>query len=77
MFEKIAYSTDLGEIAMINALLKGEGIEVPELFRSPHVSIAGIDHGFYVRVGQRDAARARAAVADSEFRHCLIEDADR
>ena len=41
MFEKIAYSTDLGEIAMINALLKGEGIEVPELFRSPHVSIAG------------------------------------
>ena len=74
MIEKIAYSTDLGEIAMINALLKGEGIEVPELFRSPHVSIAGIDHGFYVRVAARDAAQARAAIADSDFRHCLIEE---
>ena len=74
MFEKIAYSTDLGEIAMINALLKGEGIEVPDLFRSPHVSIAGIDHGFYVRVWQRDAATARAAVDASDFRHCLIEE---
>ena len=73
MFDKVAYSFDLGEIAMINALLAGEGIEVPDLFRSPHVSIAGIEPGFYVRVHTSDAPRARAAIAASEFSHCLID----
>lgn len=74
MFERIAYSTDLGEIAMMTSLLKAERIDVPELFRSGHVSIAGIDHGFYLHVSRDDAARARAALNDSDFRHCLTKE---
>lgn len=72
MLERIAYSTDLGMIAMITALLDGEGIEVPDFFRSSHVSIAGIDHGFYVHVRRRDAERAREALANSDFAKCVV-----
>lgn len=72
MFERVAYATDLGMIAMMTALLEGEGIDVPDLFRSPHVSIAGVEHGFYVTVARRDAARARELLSDSEFAHCIV-----
>lgn len=73
MFERVAYATDLGVIAMMTALLQGEGIDVPDLFRSPHVSIAGVEHGFYVTVARADAPQARAILAASEFAHCVVE----
>lgn len=75
MFERVAYATDLGVIAMITALLEGENIKVPDLFRSAHVSIAGVDHGFYVTVGRSDAQRAREVLAASEFSRCIVASA--
>lgn len=72
MFERVAYSTDLGVIAMMTALLEGENIEVPDLFRSAHVSIAGVDHGFYLTVRRTDAQRARELLGASEFAHCVV-----
>lgn len=72
MFERIAYSTDLGEITLIRALLQQSGLHVPELQHSPHVSLAGVDHGYYVHVLAVHADRARRLLADSEFRHCVV-----
>ncbi len=73
MFERVAYSTDLGEYVLMSALLRGRGVEVLDLMRAGHVSIAGVDHGFYVQVPGDQALRARRLLADSEFGRCIVE----
>lgn len=74
MFKRIAYSTDIGEFVLMTALLRDEGIEVLDMMRAGHVSIAGVDHGFYVQVADGHADRARWILARSEFRHCLVDE---
>ena len=72
MFKRIAYSTDIGQYVLMSALLRDNGIEVLDLMRAAHVSIAGVDHGFYVQVPASQAVRARRLLSDSEFRHCVV-----
>ena len=73
MFERVAYSTDIGEFVLMNSLLESNGIEVLQMMHAGHVSIAGIDHGFYVQVRGSQSIRARRLLSDSEFRHCIVE----
>ena len=74
MFVRVAYSTDIGEFVLMTSLLKDHGIEVLDMMRGGHVSIAGVDHGFYVRVPESQIIRARRFLGESEFSHCVIED---
>ena len=73
MFERVAYSTDIGEFVLMSSLLKDNGIEVLDMMRAGHVSIAGVDHGFYVQVPESQGIRARRLLSDSEFTHCIVE----
>ena len=73
MFERVAYSTDIGEFVLMNSFLRDNGIEVLDMMRAGHVSIAGADHGFYVQVAGSQGVRARRLLSDSEFRHCIVE----
>ena len=73
-FKKIAYTTNLADITLMRALLEDEGIEVLDTGRSGHVTIAGADIGFYVRVVDEKAHRARRLLADTEFADLLIKD---
>ncbi|MBT8136758.1 MAG: hypothetical protein KJO54_07070 [Gammaproteobacteria bacterium] len=73
MFTRIAYSTDIGQYVLMASLLRDSDIEVLDMMRAGHVSIAGVDHGFYVQVPRSQEIRARRILADSEFRHCIVE----
>ncbi|MBT8130644.1 MAG: hypothetical protein KJO35_00115 [Gammaproteobacteria bacterium] len=72
MFSRIAYSTDIAEFVLMTALLRDHGIEVLDMMRAGHVSIAGVDHGFYVQVPESQMIKARRWLTDSEFSHCVI-----
>ena len=73
MFKRIAYSTDIGQYVLMCSLLRDHGIELLDMMRGGHVSIAGVDHGFYVQVAANDVDQARRILSDSEFSHCVVE----
>lgn len=57
---RIAHAYDIGTVAVMKSLLESEGIDVLDIARSGHLTIAGADQGYYIEVvpGQRDRARA-------------------
>jgi len=63
----------MGIAAVIKSILIGEEIEVLEYSGSGHVSIAGADHSYYVKVRESEVERARAILAEAGYEKYLIQ----
>ncbi len=72
---RIAHSYDIGTVVVMKSLLESEGIDVLDIARSGHLTIAGADQGYYVEVvpGQRN--RARRILREHQFGKYLLTDA--
>ncbi len=68
----IARSFDMGIAVVMKSILIGEGIDVLEYSGSGHVSIAGADQSYYVKVSEADAARARALLSKAGYEKYII-----
>jgi hypothetical protein len=68
----IARSYDMGIAVVMKSILIGEGIGVLEYSGSGHVSIAGADQSYYVKVAATDAARARELLVAAGYDKYVI-----
>lgn len=68
----LARCYDMGLVAVMKAALIGEGIEVLDYSGSGHVSIAGADHSYYVKVCEQEYERAKQVLTDSGFEKYII-----
>lgn len=71
---RIAHAYNIGTVVVMKSLLESEGIEVLDIARSGHLTIAGADQGYYVEVvpGQRD--RAREILREHQFGKYILTD---
>ncbi len=67
--EKIYFTKDIGEVEMVNALLKANGFNPLELEISDHVSVAGADMFYYVQIPENEAASAKAFLKEQGFKN--------
>lgn len=69
----VARSYDMGIAAIMKSLLLSEGIEVLEYSGSGHVSIAGADHSYYVKILEQDYERSRSILSDAGYEKYVIQ----
>ncbi len=69
----VARSYDMGMAVVMKSILIGEGVELLEYSGSGHVSIAGADQSYYVKVAEADAERAKALLAEAGYEKYLIQ----
>lgn len=62
----------MGMAAVMKSVLIGEDIEVLDYSGSGHVSIAGADHSYYVKVSEQEYARAKQVLIDSGYEKYII-----
>ena len=72
---RIAHAYDIGTAVVMKSVLESEGIEVLDIGRAGHLSIAGADQGFYVEVGPNDRNMARRILRENELGKYILGDA--
>ena len=68
----IARCYDMGVAAVMKSILIGNDIEVLEYSGSGHVSIAGADCSYYVKVHFSDAERAEKVLSEAGYDKYII-----
>ncbi|MFK7734039.1 MAG: hypothetical protein AB8B48_20630 [Pseudomonadales bacterium] len=68
----LARCYDMGLAAVMKAALISEDIQVLDYTGSGHVSIAGADHSYYVKVPEQEYQRARKVLIDSGYEKYII-----
>ncbi len=68
----LARCYDMGMAAVMKALLISENVQVLDYSGSGHVSIAGADHSYYVKVSEQDYARAKEILVDAGYDKYII-----
>lgn len=69
---RIAHAFDFGTYAVMKSLLESEGIAVVDAAFGGHLSIAGVDQGYYLEVTGEDVGRARTLLWENSFSRYLI-----
>jgi len=72
---RIAHAYDIGTAVVMKSVLESEGIEVLDIGRAGHLSIAGADQGFYVEVGPNDRRRACQVLVEHELGKYILSNA--
>ena len=70
---RIAYSANFADIGVMRAFLAEHGVPALEPRMSSHVSIAGVDQGYYLEVLREDATKARGLLRDNSFEIFVVE----
>ncbi len=68
----VARCYDMGIAAVMKSILISEIIDVLDYSGSGHVSIAGADHSYYVRVHNSDVERAQIALTEAGYDKYII-----
>jgi hypothetical protein len=68
----VARSYDMGITAVMKSILIGEGIDVQEYIGSGHVSLAGADLSYYVKVASEDTERAQTILSGAGYEKYII-----
>lgn len=68
----LARCYDMGLAAVMKAALISENIQVLEYSGSGHVSIAGADHSYYVKVPEQEYDQAKQVLVDAGFEKYII-----
>lgn len=68
----VARCYDMGVAAVMKSILMSEGIEVQDYSGSGHVSIAGADHSYYVKVACEDVERTRTILSGAGYEKYVI-----
>ena len=64
---RIGYSANFGDIALMRSLLHEHGILAVEPRMSSHVSVAGVDQGWFLEVLAEDTDLARRLLRENDF----------
>lgn len=70
--ERIAFTYNAGTFAVLKALLESEGIGVLDIARGGHVTIAGVDHGYYIEVLTEDRPLSERILREQGFGEYLV-----
>jgi len=70
---RIAHAFDFGTYAVMKSLLESEGVAVIHAVFGGHLSIAGVDQGYYLEVVETDRGRARTLLWENSFGEYLVE----
>jgi len=70
---RIAHAYDFGTFAVMKSLLESEGVMVLDAAFGGHLSIAGVDQGYYLEVEQSMQARARTLLWENSFGKYLLD----
>lgn len=68
----LARCYDMGLAAVMKAALISEDIEVLDYSGSGHVSIAGADHSYYVKVPEQEYTRAKEILIAAGYDKYII-----
>lgn len=69
----VARCYDMGIAVVMKSVLISEDIDVLEYSGSGHVSIAGADHSYYVKVGEADVEKARRVLTEAGYEKYIIQ----
>jgi len=72
---RIAHAYDIGTAVVMKSVLESEGIDVLDIGRAGHLSIAGADPGFYVEVVAEQRHQACQILRDHELGKYILSDA--
>ena len=70
-FKKIYVCKSSAEAGMIISLLKNKGFNPPDLDTSSHISFAGADLCYYVRVPAREYEKAKEFLIKNNFKDAV------
>jgi len=71
---RIAHAYDIGTAAVMKSVLESEGIEVLDIGRAGHLSIAGADLGYYIEVAPGQRHQACRILRDHELGKYILSD---
>jgi len=72
---RVAHSYNIGTAVVMKSVLESEGIEVLDIGRAGHLSIAGADQGYFVEVGPGQQHRACEILREHELGKYILSNA--
>lgn len=70
---RLAFAFDAGTFAVMKSLLESEGLRVLDIAHGSHVTVAGVDQGYYLQVLEEDRDAAAFLLRQHGFGKYLVE----